>query len=109
MKKVIALVSLFFAVNCFAVGNGRLDKQQSCLELVEKNYNKFAYVSAGLLLIAAGLNADKIQGFLNGYYQSLKPYFNQKNAAQGSLAMGLLFAVPLVYYEYNKEKKDKNA
>lgn len=102
MKRIILVLSLFMTILSYAPP--KVDKQPSNLEFVEKNYNKLAYASAGLLFAAAALNHDKIQSFANGYFQALRPYFNQKNMGEGALAMGLLFAVPLVYYEYHKGK-----
>jgi hypothetical protein len=86
----------------------KLDKQQSSLDVIEKNYNKFAYVSGGLLLVSAALNYNKLMVHANSYYLQFKPYFSQQNLAKASLASGLLLAAPLLYLKVrNKEEKGK--
>ena len=85
----------------------KLDKQLSSLDVVEKNYNKFAYVSGGLLLTSAALNYNKIMVHANSYYLQFKPYLSQQNLGKATLLGGALLAVPLVYLKVKSNEKGK--
>lgn len=99
MKRLFLILMFFMTTLSYCPP--KLEKQPSSLEKIERNYNKLASLSIGLLITSAALNHEKIYNFLNS---SFRPYLNQQNLGKGSLAMGLLFAVPLVYFEFYNEK-----
>lgn len=104
MKRLFLILICSITTLCFAP---KLEKQSSSLDLVEKNYNKFAYVSGGLLFTSAALNYNKILVHANSYYIQFRPYLTEQNLGKASLASGLVLAVPLVYLKFRKKEKGK--
>lgn len=106
MLKKLLLFSLF--LNTLTYCPPKLEKQQSSLDVIEKNYNRFAYVSGGLLLTSAALNHNKLMLWAHSYYVQYSPYFTQSNLGKASLAGGLVLAAPLLYLKFKNEKKSKD-
>lgn len=103
MKRIFLLLIIFISTLSYAPP--KVDKQQSSLDLVEKNYNKFAYASGALLATSAALNYDKIMLHLHSYYIQYRPYLNQANLGRASLLSGAVLAMPLLYLKYKKSDK----